>query len=140
VLSSPYLRSIQTVAPTAAALGVRVELREALREWNSRIGATPAWERNYRNCWEQPARSVDGGESHLALEQRTVDALREVAAQLRGATGVIVASHGTWIARALHGLGCTVGADFWLNMPMPSVFVVQADGDRLQAVPEPLEL
>lgn len=46
---------------------------------------------------------------------------------------VVVGSHGTWIARALHGLGCDVDADFWLNMPMPAVFVIESDGERLHA-------
>lgn len=36
----------------------------------------------------------------------------------------ILSSHGTWISRALHGLGLPVDADFWLAMPMPAVYEV----------------
>lgn len=133
VLSSPYLRSVQTVAPTAAALGLHVEKREVLREWDSGIGATSMWERHYRDCWNQPERSVGGGESHLALQRRAVHALRDLAADLTGADDVLVASHGAWIARALLGLGCRVDADFWLAMPMPAVFAIKIDGERLRA-------
>jgi hypothetical protein len=40
-----------------------------------------------------------------------------------------VGSHGTWIARALHALGCDVDADFWLDMPTPAVFGVVLTGE-----------
>lgn len=124
VLSSPYLRSVQTVAPTAAALGLAVESRHLLREWASGIGATPTWKAHYRQCWEQPDWSVPGGETHRALEGRAVHALRQVATEGLSDAVIVVGSHGTWIARALHGLGCDVDVDFWLDMPMPAVFQV----------------
>ena len=131
VLSSPYLRSVQTVAPTAAALGLAVENREVLREWGSGIGATLEWEMHYRQCWERPDWSVPGGETHRALEERAVHALRQVATEGPSDAATVVGSHGTWIARALHGLGCDVDADFWLDMPMPAVFEVVLDGESV---------
>ena len=128
VLSSPYLRSVQTVAPTAAALGLAVETRHFLREWRSGIGATPSWEAHYRDCWERPDWSVTGGETHRALEERAVRALEQVATEGLSDAVTVLGSHGTWIARALHGLGCDVDAEFWLDMPMPAVFEVVLHG------------
>jgi 2,3-bisphosphoglycerate-dependent phosphoglycerate mutase len=132
VLSSPYRRAVQTVSPTAAALGLHVETREALREWSSGIGATPDWQSRYRACWEDPEHVPDGGESHRALEHRAVAALRQLAAEAHDSSVTVVASHGAWIARALHGLGCAVDADFWLDLPMPAVFDVELDGQQAQ--------
>ena len=131
VLSSPYLRSVQTVAPTAAALGLSVESRQGLREWSPGIGATPDWEGHYRYCWERPDWSVTGGETHRALEERAIHALEQVATEGLSDAVTVVGSHGTWIARALHGLGCDVNADFWLGMPMPAVFEVVLHGDSV---------
>jgi len=54
---------------------------------------------------------------------RAVDALGRAADEGKGCVTVIGA-HGTWIARALFGLGCAVDADFWFNMPMPAVYKV----------------
>ena len=132
VISSPYLRSVQTVLPTARALGLQVETRDALREWNAGIDATPGWEPHYRQCWRSPAWVVPGGETHAALEQRAVAAMRKVAAQSPEASVVILGSHGTWIARALLGLGHPVDEDAWLGMPMPAVFEVEFKGQRLE--------
>ena len=131
MLSSPYLRAVQTVAPTAAALGLEVECRQVLREWASGIGATPLWEAHYRQCWKRPAWSVPGGEPHQALEERAVHALEHVAADGPSDAVTVVGSHGTWIARALHGLGCSVDADFWLDMPMPAVFEVVLEAESV---------
>lgn len=124
VLSSPYRRSVDTVAPTARALGLDVETREALREWRSGIGATPEWKTHYRHCWERPESAAVGGETHLALERRAVAALHDIARESPAESVTIVGSHGGWIARALHGLGWRIDADFWLGMPMPAVFEV----------------
>lgn len=121
VLSSPYLRAVQTVAPAAALLGLPVVPRDDLREWESGIGPTPDWQPHYRRSWDAPSWSVPDGETHDALGVRALRALREVEA-LPGTS--VVASHGTWIARALHALGCPVDADFWFAMPMPAVYVV----------------
>jgi 2,3-bisphosphoglycerate-dependent phosphoglycerate mutase len=127
-LSSPFLRAVQTLAPTAAALGLAVETRDVLREWRSGIAATPAWEAHYRHCWERPDWALPGGETHHALEERAVSALQQIAAEGPSDAVTIVGSHGTWITRALHGLGCEVDVEFWLDMPMPAVFEVVLNG------------
>lgn len=128
VVSSPYARAVQTVLPTARALGLQVETRDELREWNAGVGATPDWEQHYRECWRRPTWAVPGGETHAELEQRAVAALRRLAVECAEASVVVLGSHGTWIARALHGLGHQVDADFWLGMPMPAVFEVDMKG------------
>jgi 2,3-bisphosphoglycerate-dependent phosphoglycerate mutase len=133
VLSSPYLRSVQTVAPTAEALGLRVKKCSALREWDSGIPVTNDWKRQYRLSWEQPKCLVGVGESLETLEERAVAALREMATNCEDGADVLVGSHGTWIARALLGLGCDVDADFWLSMASPAVFVIESQGDLLYA-------
>lgn len=128
VLSSPFLRAVQTVGPTAAAIGIAVETRHVLREWRSGIGPTSSWQAHYRDCWQRPDWCVPGGETHRALEERASRALEQVAAQASRDSVTVVSSHGTWIARVLHGLGCAVGVDFWLDMPMPAVYEVVLTG------------
>ncbi|MCA1713141.1 MAG: histidine phosphatase family protein [Actinobacteria bacterium] len=133
VLSSPYRRAVQTVAPLARALGLRVETREVLREWRSGITGSPDWRATYRESWERPAWSALGGETQLALEHRAVGALRQLAAEEPPAAVTVVGSHGTWIARALHGIGFHVDADFWFSMPMPAVYEVDVDRHEMRA-------
>ena len=127
VLSSPYLRAVETVRPAADRLGLPVEPREVFREWVSGIDPTPDWEAHYRRCWAHPTFATPTGERHDALTVRALAGLGEARdATPRGGV-TVVGSHGTWISRALHGLGLPVDADFWLTMPMPAVYVVTDD-------------
>lgn len=108
VVSSPYLRAVQTVRP----LGLPVLTRHELREWDS--GLTP---------------SAD-------FAVRAVAALRQFAREYPGRT-VVVGSHGTFVSRALAGHGTPVDWDFVRAMPMPAVHhvsVVAVDDELVERV------
>lgn len=136
LFSSPYLRARQTIEPAASLLGLPVEEREDLREWDSGLAVQDNWQAHYRHSWEHAALRHPGGESHVELQRRAVHALRVITAGPRDAL-TVVASHGTWIARALHGLGVSVDADFWLSMPMPAVFDLVLEDGALRALRGP---
>ncbi|MGZ4606771.1 MAG: histidine phosphatase family protein [Blastococcus sp.] len=126
IFASPYLRAVQTVQPTACALGLEIECRTELREWESGLDPSPDWETHYRWSWAHPREAGESGESHAELTTRVRGALRAISTDV-GADGVaLIASHGTWIARALEVLGATVDVEFWLAMPSPAVFLVEA--------------
>lgn len=125
VLASPYLRAVQTVLPTAASLGVPVTRSPELREWASGIGATSNWESHYRYCWAHPDWSLPAGEPHLALQKRAGTLLRRAMGELADGEVTVLASHGTWIARGLQGLGVSINVDFWLAMPIPAIYDVR---------------
>ncbi len=105
-----------------------IELDPELREWESGLPPTPEWQQAYRLAWDN-AESANGiGESHAELQARALRAF-EVHVNQAGASDVLVlASHGTWIARLLAALGCKVDADFWFAMPMPAIYSVTGSG------------
>jgi 2,3-bisphosphoglycerate-dependent phosphoglycerate mutase len=131
VVSSPYLRAVQTVAPAAALLGMPVETDFSLREWDSGYEPTPEYERLDAESWADPAFARAGGESLAQLSSRAVAAL----SRLTGDT--IVGSHGTFIARALAGFGVPVDLNFVRSMPMPAVFVLTMSDGRLARLEPP---
>lgn len=124
VVSSPYLRAVQTVEPTAQALGLPVEPVEDLREWRSGVPPRPDWESHYRWAWAHPDAVVGDGESHAQLRARAVTAITAVVRSSEEDDVVVLGSHGTWITRALDGLGVPVDVETWLGMPMPAVLVL----------------
>jgi 2,3-bisphosphoglycerate-dependent phosphoglycerate mutase len=120
VVSSPYLRAVQTVRPAADALGVPVETDPELREWDSGLRPRPDFARLHEESWADPALTRSGGESLAQLSARAVVALR----RLLDGPDVLVGSHGTFVSRALVGFGCPVGWAFARAMPMPAVYVL----------------
>jgi 2,3-bisphosphoglycerate-dependent phosphoglycerate mutase len=121
VWSSPYRRAIQTVEPAARALGLDVQTRWELREWDDGLAFTDAWVPHYEQSWSDPSFARAGGESLDQLTRRAVDALRVLAARYRGER-VLVASHGTFISRALCGFGVAVSWPLPLTMPTPALY------------------
>jgi 2,3-bisphosphoglycerate-dependent phosphoglycerate mutase len=129
VLSSPYLRAVQTVRPTAEALGLAVDTRWELREWDSGIAPTPDYVRHYAHSWEHPDFARPGGESLAAFSDRVRRALTAVAGQYEGGV-VLIGTHGTFAARTLLEAGRAVGWGFLKTMPMPAVYRVQWGDDH----------
>jgi 2,3-bisphosphoglycerate-dependent phosphoglycerate mutase len=120
VVSSPYLRAVQTVAPTARALGLDVETRWELREWESGLTPSPDYAAHYARSWADVDLARPGGESLRQLTDRAVAAIGVLASQHPGGR-VVVGTHGTFVARLLAGLGRDVDFAFWRHLPMPWV-------------------
>jgi 2,3-bisphosphoglycerate-dependent phosphoglycerate mutase len=121
IWSSPYRRAVQTIEPTARALDLTVHTDPELREWDDGLPYTDDWEPHYARSWADPSYARPGGESLNQLTTRAVGALRALAGAHAGRR-VLVAGHGTFIARALAGFGERVDPAFWQRMPMPAVF------------------
>src|SRR5438128_780071 len=71
IVSSPYLRAVQTMQPLSRALELPMHTMHELREWDSGLTPTPEWERHYAHSWAHPTFAREGGES---LEQLTTRA------------------------------------------------------------------
>lgn len=123
VLSSPQLRAVQTVAPTAAALGLAVTTWPELHEWEPGLLPSADWETRYAHSWAHPSFAHGSGESLDALTARAGTALTRIAAEHPGAT-VLVGSHGTFVSRALIAAGQHADWEFLRAMPMPAIYEV----------------
>ncbi len=133
IVSSPYLRAVQTVQPLAQALDLPVRTDHELREWDSGLAPRPDYARHYALSWMMPRLARAAGESLDQLTRRAVTALITLAHQHHDST-VVIGSHGTFIARALVGFGFThVDWAFSHAMPMPAIYRLDLTDDRVQA-------
>jgi 2,3-bisphosphoglycerate-dependent phosphoglycerate mutase len=121
VWSSPYRRAIQTVGPTAEALGLPVRTSWELREWDDGLPFTDDWEPHYARSWAEPGFARPGGESLEQLSTRVVAAVRRLVQRNRGQV-VLVAGHGTLFSRALSGFGRPLDWAATRRMAMPAVY------------------
>ncbi|HLU60187.1 MAG TPA: histidine phosphatase family protein [Pseudonocardia sp.] len=133
IWSSPYRRAVETLEPTAAALGLEVQTGWELREWDDGLPFTDDWAPHYERSWVDPSFARERGESLEELTRRAVAALRALAHQ-HPAERVLVGSHGTFVARALCGFGVPVRWPFPQTMLTPAIYHLRFRDPRGQPV------
>lgn len=133
--SSPYLRSLDTIRPAAAFYGLPIQEEERFRERQAgEKGNAGLREENspLRRRWQDFSWHEPGGESIGQVQQRNVEALKELLREQQGKR-IAIGTHGTALSTILHyylpGFGCE---DFLRIIDwMPYIVELAFDGQRL---------
>jgi 2,3-bisphosphoglycerate-dependent phosphoglycerate mutase len=125
IVSSPYVRAVQTVQPLADRLGVRIERDDHLRERRLGAGHVDDFRRVVEQSWVDFDLVRPGGESNRDAQTRISVAIRRLADAAAGRNAAI-ASHGQVLALFLRTMNGEVGFRFWEAMSMPDVYAVEA--------------
>ena len=125
VVSSPYLRARQSIAPLAQALGLPVAVDERLRE--RRLGEAPLddWRAAVRASFEDLDRVLPGGESSRAAQQRGRAALDDILAG--GHRLPVLATHGNLLALLLTAIDGRFGYAGWESLRNPDVMLLSVE-------------
>lgn len=127
VVSSPYRRAVETVAPAARRAGLEVTTRWELREWDSGLEPTSDYAVHYERSWADPDFARPGAESLRQLTARAIAAVERLAVEHVGGV-VLVGSHGTFVSRLLAGFRPGIDWSFSRDMPMPAVHRLRSCG------------
>lgn len=101
IVSSPFKRAYESVAPLAKAIDVTVEIDNRLCE--RKIGAgigSGNLESVVRESFQDPLYKLPKGESHIEARKRGMEAIREILEA--GKLPAVIASHGNMIAILLN--------------------------------------
>ena len=128
VYSSPYPRSMQTVAPTAARRSLEVQPLDDLRERRLVTKPTDDWAELMVKAWADPNWAAPGAETGREAQRRGLRALDLLRARHALGGRLLVGSHGNLISLILQSLEPGVDHAFHLAMPMPAVFHLEHDG------------
>ncbi|MDX2167771.1 MAG: histidine phosphatase family protein [Deltaproteobacteria bacterium] len=123
LVSSPYRRAHQSVAPLAAMLGVAVTTDARWRE--RQLGDAPLddWRGAVRDSFDDLDRVLPGGESSRAAQARAraaLDALLTAPHRLPA-----VATHGNLLALLLTSIDGQFGYAGWESLTNPDVYAVE---------------
>ena len=112
ILSSPYLRAQQSVAPFAKAAGLTVETSEALSEWRLAGELRGDWKAVLARGLANPSAKATGGESAAEVWARARPLLM-------AKTPTLLVTHGGWLSVVLgqHGRPRTLEALLALTSP-----------------------
>ena len=128
VYSSPYLRAVQTVTPTARRRSLEVHQLADLRERRLAAPLRDDWADLLARGWADPDHAAPGGETGREAQSRAMGVLDLLRARHAAGGRLLVGSHGNLISLILQALEPAVDHDFHLSMPMPAVFHLQHDG------------
>ena len=102
VLSSPYKRSVDTVAPIADAIGqTKIETYYDLRERTVCDEWLYCFDDYARNQWSDFTYKLEGGECLGEVQQRNIAAINEIVAKYPD-QNIAIGSHGTALSTIIH--------------------------------------
>jgi 2,3-bisphosphoglycerate-dependent phosphoglycerate mutase len=137
VISSPYLRAIQTVEPIARRLGIEVEIVGDFRErLLSPSDDLPDWRKHLERSWRDFDHALPGGESGRAAQARILSVFENLRMKFPSGT-LVLGSHGNLIGLALNAFEPKVDFEFWAAIPMPAVYRLEFAGGRWRVVEGP---
>lgn len=127
VVTSPYRRAVQTVAPFARQHDITLHSDERLRERR----LTDEWlddhEAAVRATWDDFEHAHPGGESSAACQRRVVNAIAGWTERFPDDT-LLLSSHGNVISFVLRHVDPDFGFPDWRAMQKPELYGIR-DGD-----------
>lgn len=124
IVSSPFLRAVQSIQPLAWRLGLAVETDPRLAE--RVLGhASSDWLDRLRATFDDLDLCFSGGESSRVAKARVTAAVEDT---LRGdARTIAVVTHGNLLALLLKQFDDAIGFEHWRKLTNPDVFRVEVD-------------
>lgn len=133
--SSPYKRSFDTIADTAAFFRKKIITDERLREREK--GADSNTYGMFENRWADHNYHEENGESINMVQKRNVEFLTEILTKNAG-KNIVIATHGTALSTILNFYDPEFGCKDFLRIidRMPYIVELDFDGNKLLSMEE----
>jgi 2,3-bisphosphoglycerate-dependent phosphoglycerate mutase len=124
VISSPFVRATESVAPFCSRAGLRLETDDRLVERVLSARDLPDWREHLRRSFDDLDHRLEDGESSRAAQARGTSAVR---AAVASGERCVLATHGNLLALILGSIDPAVGFDAWSRLTSPDAFVLHVD-------------
>lgn len=128
IVSSPFRRARESIAPLAARLRLPVEVDGRLAERMLSPAPLDDWLKTLRDTFRDPDLALSGGESSRMAAARGMAALTDAR---RSGQRVVVVSHGNLLALLLREHDRRFGFEEWGRLSNPDVFRVGPGVERI---------
>ena len=121
LISSPYIRAIDTVKPLSERVGCEIDICDDLKERELCEGFRDDWHELIKKAWTDLSFALPNCESGYDCQNRIRTCLAGLDARHEGMT-IAVCSHGNAIGLFLNSIDPDFGFAQWEAMRMPDVF------------------
>lgn len=128
IVSSPYLRALQTIEPLAVRLGLEIQQDTRLGERVLSSGYLSNWLELLKATFEDPDLVLEGGESSREAMLRAKAVVNELLEA--SGDGIILVSHGNLTALLLKAFDDGFGFTDWEAMTNPDVYKITIDEEQ----------
>lgn len=125
IVSSPYIRCLNTIGPFADQFSIDIEIHEGLRERRITLQLREDFEDVMRRSWEDFSYALPGCENSQDAQERMGRTIDQIVRDYPGQR-VAVSSHGNAISLYLNSLDPTFGHDEMFSIRNPDVMKLQA--------------
>ncbi|MBS4175089.1 histidine phosphatase family protein [Bacillus sp. FJAT-49736] len=129
VVSSPYLRAVQTVQGIASVAGKEIHILDGLKERKLAAGVVEDFETAIRKVWGNPDFAWEGGESNNTAQQRGVQATKKILKNFAG-TNIAIGTHGNIMVLIMNYFDRQYGFEFWEQLAMPDIYKLSFENDE----------
>lgn len=123
IVSSPFVRAYQSIAPLAERLGLTIEIDDRLIERVLSPIPLDNWQARLAETFVNLDLSFEGGESSRAAMMRGAAVVNEVMPQATGSVAII--THGNLMTLILKHFNEQIGYTEWKNLQNPDIYRVQ---------------
>ncbi|MCM1253553.1 MAG: histidine phosphatase family protein [Clostridium sp.] len=133
--SSPYKRSFDTIADTAAFYGKEIRTDERLREREK--GADGNNHGMFEKRWANHDYHEENGESINMVQKRNIAALTEILSENKGRR-IVIGTHGTALSAIINFYQPAFGCKDFLRIIdwMPYIIELDFDGEKMVSMTE----
>lgn len=122
IISSPFLRAIQSVEPISEETNIKIEIDERLSERTLSTTNLPDWLEKLKATFDDLELKFEGGESSKEAMNRIVNVVDEV---FKSETeNTIIVTHGNLMSLLLKNYDNSFDFDCWKNLSNPDVFLL----------------
>lgn len=125
IISSPYLRAIESIRPLAKRLDKEIEMDQRLTERILSSNEFSDWYEKLRATFQDFELMYEGGESSNEAMQRIVNVAKEMIRS--DADNTVIVTHGNLMSLLLNYYDKRFGLAAWNNLSNPDVFLLKVE-------------
>jgi len=130
IVSSPYIRVIDTIDGISKSKGIEIELYHDLRERKVSNTFIDDFQTFTMNQWDDFDFKLVEGESLNEVISRGTNTLKNIIDKYKG-KNIVVGTHGTFMSVCLKYFDPSIDFEFWRNVKMPDVYKATFDGHKM---------
>ncbi|MFF2879281.1 histidine phosphatase family protein [Gottfriedia sp. NPDC057991] len=123
IISSPFLRAIQSIKPTSNEKKIDIVLEERLSERKLSSIDLPDWLEKLKATFEDMDLKFDGGESSQEATNRAISVIDEIIKSENQIT--IVVTHGNLMSLILKQFNKEFGFENWKKLSNPDLYLLK---------------